>query len=145
MGQCAKHGGECTSDAACLVDWSEINAKFAMMLRERDGAILQLSEARSATTDIEAKFHKATANVADLIGKLEQSNRLNRDLQQLFSEVATMFQLTTRRDIDGLLRARIQEALAGVIVSRIGRPRKTAGCSCGCHSSLNTCCDCGCA
>lgn len=24
------------------------------------------------------------------------------------------------------------------------RPRKINGCSCGCHSSSNTCCDCGC-
>lgn len=57
-------------------------------------------------------------NAKEWADERDRQLRLNRDLQQLFSEVATMFELTSRQDIDGLLRARIQEALAGVVVKR---------------------------
>lgn len=47
---------------------------------ERDKLALQNRELQAAKDDLEDRFHKSAANVADLVGKLEQSNRLKDEM-----------------------------------------------------------------
>ena len=104
--------------AECLGLKADRDAMVERLKRHSEERDHYRDEVQRLNLQVRAKEVEIKRIIDAGLDKLDEANRLNRDLQQLFSEVATMFELTSRQDIDGLLRARIQEALGGVAVKR---------------------------